>query len=97
MIVIHLDAENDGAHGGGEQIAQKEGPVAGEYAVDGKEEATQAHEQECAGGNVIGFTGANGVEHLRQVAEHHADAGGITHDFGDMLLDKVKHNSNYDY
>ena len=68
VVVIHLDAEDDGAHHGGEAVSDEQWPVLGEQAIDGKQDASQAHQQESAGGNVVGATCLDGVDSLWQIA-----------------------------
>ncbi len=72
-VVIHLDAKHDGARDSGNHVGDEQGPVLEQQALDGKEDATQAHHQEGGKGNTIGIMGADGVDSLRHVTQNQAN------------------------
>lgn len=55
---MHFDGEDDGAHGGGEEVAQEERPVFEQQSLNAEEQASKSHQQECAYGDVVGFAGS---------------------------------------
>ena len=83
IVVVHFYGEDDSAHGGGAEVAEEERPIFAQQALDAEKHATDAHQQECAEGDVIGFAGFERLDGLRQIAEHHANGGCISHDIGE--------------
>ena len=83
MVVVHFDGEDDGTHGGGEEVAQKQRPVFEQQSLNAEEQASKSHQQECANGDVVGFAGSQRVYGLWQIAKHHADRCCVTNDVGD--------------
>ena len=83
VVVVHFDGEDDGTHGGGEEVAQEERPVFEQQSLNAEEQASKSHQQECAYGDVVGFAGSQRVYGLWQIAKHHADRCCVTNDVGD--------------
>ena len=43
VVVVHFDGEDDGAHGGGEEVAQKQRPVFEQQSLNAEEQASKSH------------------------------------------------------
>ena len=92
IIVIHLDTENNGTRDCRDDIGDEQRPVLEHQALDGKEDAAQAHHQEGGQRNTIGVMGTDGVDSLRHVTQDEADARGVTDDIGQVVGDKIHHS-----
>ncbi len=92
IVVIHLDAKHNGTRHGRDDIGDEQGPVLEHQALDGKEDAAQAHHQERGQGDAIGVVGADGVNRLGHVAQYQANRCGVTDDVGQIVGNEIHHN-----
>ena len=77
IVVIHLDAEDDDAANGGDEIGKEKGPERirlMQYPLQHETRASYAHHEEGGQSNAVGVTGANGPDGLWQIPQYHRDA-----------------------
>jgi len=73
IVVIHLDAEHNGARHRGDDIGDEQRPVLKHQTLDGKQYTAQTHHQEGGQGDAVGVMGADCVDGLGHVTEDQAD------------------------
>ena len=75
VVVMDLDAEHDGRRYCRDGVGDDQRPVDGvaETSLHNEEDAAQTHEQKCGKGDGVGVAGADGIDGLWHVAQHHTD------------------------
>jgi len=95
IVVVHLDAKHNRTRDGRDHIGDEQGPVLEQEALDGKEDAAQAHHQERGQGNAVGVMRADCVNRLGHVTEHQTDGCSVTDNVGQVGSDKFNHLLGY--
>ena len=91
IVVVHLDAEHNGARHGGDDIGDEQRPVFKHQALDGKQDTAYTHHQEGGQCDAVGVMGTDGVDSLRHVAKYQTDRTGVTDNVGQVVGDKIDH------
>lgn len=80
MVVIELDAEDNHRANCGDDIGDYQRPVIQDKSLNDKEDRAEPEHAESGQGDAIGVASADSDDSLRQVAEYHADTGGVADD-----------------
>ena len=74
VVVVHLDAKDDDATHKSDEVGEHDVIIRADETLCQKAEGTYGHHDEARQGDAVGVACANGLNGLREITQHKADA-----------------------